>query len=245
MKKLILTVISTLTLSTAFATVDKSTSEYTTQQESSENLLNNNFQRINQLNDKFEDIDYILTNFAKCEAKNKVYLGDNVKGADKDGCFDVQNITVKRKSKPPVFVGYTNTVLGNITASSSTSYTDPRRIDADELCSTEHANTRAMTYDDIKYVLPDLKIVNGSFNHPSDSKRIWVFDAEQSFVKAGKLGTRFDSPLEHTNCRGWAVSTGSTNSGLVLEIKTNLLNHYIQYNSVYCTNSALIACVKE
>lgn len=245
MKKLILTIISTLAISTSFASVDKSSEQYTTQQESGETLLNNNFKRISELNDKYESIDYILANFAKCESKNKIYLGDNVKGADKDGCLDVQNITVKRKSSPPKFIGYTTEKLGNMTTNLSTSYSVSRRAEADLACIAEHPGTRAMTYDDIKFVLPDLKIVNGAYDHLSDSKRIWVFDVEQSLVTSDKVGTRFDSPIEHTNCRGWQVATGSAHSGVVLEIKSNLLNHYIQYNTVYCTQKALIACVKE
>ena len=249
MKQLILTIIATLSAVYAIATVDKSSKEYTTEQETAEALLNNNFKKISELNDKYEDIDYVLESFAKCEAKNMIYLGENVKGADNDDCVDVQNITIKRKSTPPVFVGFSDNEKYGTLTSTLGSYNPAdntqswHRLKADEQCKAEHAGSRAMTYDDIKFVLKDLKVVNGEFDHPSSAKKVWVFDVEQSRITPGDLGTRFDSNLSHNNCNGWTSGT-SSNRAIVLEIKSNTFNDYIVYNENLCHNKALIACVQ-
>ena len=223
---------------------------FTTEQESGSTLLESNFTKINTLKDKINKIDYVLETFAICEAKNMTYLGENVKGADSDNCIDIQAVEVRRNSKEPTISGFASSdvFLGTLTTStsaynSSNTSESWHRTKADKFCRSHHAaNSRAMTSNDVKYLINDLYISIGNFNHTSKSKYLWVFDAEQSLVEAGKASTKFDSTLTHNNCQGWS-SFSSSDYGVVLEVKASGSNNYIQYNTLSCDQKALILCI--
>lgn len=221
---------------------------FTTEQESGSTLLESNFTKINTLKDKINKIDYVLETFATCEAKNMTYLGENVKGADSDNCIDIQAVEVRRNSKEPTFANFNGSdwygTLTTTTADYSPGDTSRtwHRTRPEAICNVSFGpNHRAMTQNDIKYLIDDFDISDGNFNGLGNNK-IWVFDAEQSLVEAGKASTKFDSTLTHNNCQGWS-SFSSSDYGVVLEVKTSGSNNYIQYNTLSCDQKALILCV--
>lgn len=229
------------------AVVDSKTE--TTEVYSGDSLIDNNFDNITDLKAKYNAIENVLAKFQVCEAKNMTYLGEGVAGADSDNCLDIKSIPVKRKSKKPTFQSYVaNVQTGNLT-DSGTTYNDSDgtkswgRARADFLCRTNVGiGYRAMTIDDLKYMQKSLNITSGNFAGTT-SKRLWLFDATESFAETGLL-TKYAHNELITECQGWKSET-SGNKALALEITGTMPNYNMSVTSLACDQSALIACVSN
>jgi hypothetical protein len=230
----------------AFA-VDDSNVE-TTKLYSGDALVSDNFNKINNLEVNYNAIESNLSKFKTCEAKNKIYLGLGVAGADSDDCVDVQSIPVKLKSQKPSFAGFkTDDRMGQLviesssynTADTSQSWGRPR---ADQLCRTDFTNSRALTVDDLKYMQNEIPLSTDHFNHTSNLKYIWLFDGDESVDENEKLIAKYPFNKDAANCQAWKSGSSAVN-GLVLEVTGTPTNYYMQQNVRACDLSAILACV--
>tara|TARA_Y100001960_G_C14760823_1_gene874019 strand:- start:897 stop:1649 length:753 start_codon:yes stop_codon:yes gene_type:complete len=237
--------------SVAFAATLDSKVE-TTDVFSGEALIKDNFEDIQDLQVKYDNIENVFNKFQTCEAKNMAYIGPGVAGSDGDDCVNIQSVPVKRKSKLPKWKGFvSNSRLGTLTEttggySPGTTSEQWGRARADKLCRNADASnsSRALTANDLKYVYNEIPLSGANYDHSSSSAYLWVFDGHESVDENGSLIAKYQFDKDSANCQGWR-SYSSANKGLVLEVTGSATNYYMQQNTRTCNQKALIGCVTD
>lgn len=218
----------------------------TTEISSGKSLLEENYKKISTLKTNIDNVENVMAKFQTCEAKNKIYLGKNVSGADGDDCVDIQDVPVERTSRIPEWQGFTVAQTGVLASSYNPADTSTAwgRQRADYLCNSTYAGSRAMTASDLKYVYKDLinQIDGTSFKSPTNSKNIWLFDGWQSYVDDTTAMPKYSLDKEVADCSAWTSATGT---GHVLELDTSTSNYNIKQNTLACSSQALIGCVSN
>ena len=81
---------------------------YSTQSKGHEVLIQENIITINDLRDKFKELESEMTRYKQCESKNLLFIGLGVKYSDEDGCIDIQNLPEPARSRIPKFEMFVN-----------------------------------------------------------------------------------------------------------------------------------------
>lgn len=205
---------------------------------------NNNYQQqqtntktLSEIKEDKNLIGQTLSKHQKCKAKGMIYLKPGDGNVDSDGCFDINNIAASN-IRPTLagFIGPASFVSG--AADYNTSFLG--RFSADKLCNTAFNKSRAMTYADLKYILPTLNLPANIDNAP-----IWVYDSIESLHNNGSIIEALSKYGEVVNglndCNGW-TSTSADSQGMILE-KTVDTETYLSISYQACNISAHIACI--
>lgn len=199
-----------------------------------------NNKNITEIDTKNTALSGVVDAYKVCIDKGLIYLGAGATDVDADNCYDVANTTNPETRFRPTFIDflpYDPHFLGsgNFPALQG-------RFGADKACNTEFPGSRAMVYDDLRYVLPAL---NTPANLAKGSS-VWVFDTVKSYYNASsnlvltKDGKNAESNLY--DCDGWKASSSSI-KGTILQKITSGSFTFFQVSSQQCNQTAKIACI--
>ncbi|MCP4355352.1 MAG: hypothetical protein GY793_06900 [Proteobacteria bacterium] len=221
--------------------------EYTSKLKGEEIVSQENIVAIGDLKNKLELLEDSMTKFKICEAKYLVFIGYELKYTDSDGCIDVKDVKAPDESKRPSFAGFLSAIRkGNLTTESEIFDTGNSaqtwgRLRADSLCETAFDGSRAMTYDDLKYMIYAIPRLGDTFSALVPDSHIWLFDATGIYETAGVTSFSKNYQKDVGHCEGWLDAT-SSNKGTVLEI-TGTTTRYLNISGHQCNSYALISCV--
>jgi hypothetical protein len=188
-------------------------------------------------------LDGVFTAYKTCTDKGMIYLGTGASNVDADGCYDVSNTTNSETRFRVTFEGFLG---GDANGGADyTFYNDATvagRFNADKQCNALYPGSRALVYDDIKYIANDM-CNSGS----CPENKVWVYDAVKSFYNASTnmvMSKHRDAAQSYMyDCNGW--KTSSTNDkGMILQ-KVVFGSTYYHVNYQACNNVAAIACVSN
>lgn len=171
-----------------------------------------------------------------CIDKGMIYLGNGASNVDADYCFDLLNAsadaTAPTDIRPTIagLVGPTSFM----TSGSNYDASYKNRLSADAKCNTAFAGSRAMTFEDLKYLSDDLAVT--AYNHHN----FWVYDS----INVNKLAKYGNYNTKLQDCYGWAA-TSTSQQGTLLSIRVRSGDSYISgnINTASCDLSRRIVCV--
>jgi len=169
-----------------------------------------------------------------CAAKNKYYMPLN-SGIDADGCYDVlgylDSLTVEGKETS--YAGYVSTASADI---KTAGVLGERQFAADYMCNDYKVGSRAMRYDDIKYLERDDDLGAASTTY-------LLFDAVLGYDPTGQTygNTHFNINLgSNFDCSDFSSNLGTNES-----VRLDPASGGINYKSVACSSAARIICVYD
>lgn len=176
----------------------------------------------------------------KCEEKGFIYLGAGATNVDADNCYDISGTTNPDTEFRTTFT----TLLGAPTMyhfyGGGSAGAPLGRFAADKACNAKQAGSRALVYDDLRYVLRDLNTTELA-NTP-----IWVYDSVHSYTNASAnlvMSKNEDAGVAYAyDCNGWNTSSTST-KGTILKVKSTPDNTFFAIDYQTCGTLAYIACV--
>lgn len=201
-------------------------------------------------NKNIDDIEVQNTDFTgvfdaykTCTDKGMLYLGAGASDVDADNCYDVANTANPETRFRPTFIEYLKG--GDSTPDSYEFYTSSvlkGRFKADVKCNEEYPGSRAMVYDDLRYVLPALNLPANI-----DTSPVWVYDTVLGYYNPPNHTVTKDRIPVSTNvfdCNGWNATSTSTRGTVI--VKTVRGAHtFFQVSDQACNVSAYIACIKN
>lgn len=199
-----------------------------------------NNQNIVDITTKNTDLSSVLDLYQTCVNKGKVYLGTGAANVDSDNCYDVSNTTNPQTQFRPVFAGFLAGGLYNFYAGGNNASLIGR-FGADKECSSEYAGSRAMVFEDLKYVLPTLNL---PANIDTASK-IWIYDTVKSYYNSSTsivLSKNASISQYLYDCNGWNTNLTHIRGSILL--KTTIgSDTYFNVDTQTCNTNAYIACV--
>jgi hypothetical protein len=188
-------------------------------------------------------LDGVFTAYKTCTDKGMIYLGSGSANVDADNCYDVSNTTNSETRFRVTFEGYLGgDANGGLDYKFYNDSTVAGRFNADKQCNALYPGSRALVYDDLKYLITSM-CNSGS----CPENKVWVFDAVKSYYNSSTnmtMSKHGDSAQQYMyDCNGW--KTSSTNDkGMILEKYTSGATFfYVKYQT--CNNTAAIACVSN
>jgi len=201
---------------------------------------------IEVIKDQNKTLNSSIGGHKKCIEQGLIYVGAGATGADTDGCYDLNSTINTETTMRPYFAGFYKD--GNASPKVVSFKTlDPAyeaslagRFNIDKACHNEYPSSRALTFEDLKYVLPTLNLPLNIDHSP-----IWVMDGiramsssstDMVITKNGSIaGKMYD-------CEGWNTSE-EFYSGIVLMKETGVTPNYLKVINSACDTGARIACV--
>ena len=200
-----------------------------------------NIENIKQMEEKKTVVEEGVKKYQTCIDKGLLYLGSGASDVDGDDCYDLSNTINPDTTFRPAFAGHTASQYAFRSGSAGYNTSANSRFDLDKLCHSQYAGSRAMTYDDIKYVMKDL-IAPANID-----KRTWVVDSV--FDMYDSSGNRYISKYlddggvdEVRDCNGWNTTSTSLRANILYK-KTNGAYTYLDFSNQLCSSQAYIACV--
>ena len=194
--------------------------------------------------EKNDALSPLIDVYQTCIDKGMIYLGAGATDVDADNCYDVTNTTNPETQFRQVVVGRVGPVTYNPVTSGYSG-----RFNADDRCNNAYAGSRAMTYDDIKFVRDQIATLSYTGEH-------WIMDAVgtiHSYTNSSNIefvskaltdgGGASDSAIVNNlnDCRGWNDSGSPV--GNALSLYRDGSSYKIK--KIACNQSARIICVKN
>lgn len=193
--------------------------------------------------DKYNAQKATIDSYKRCATKNKYYM-PGVADVDSDDCFDVL-AEVEGTSSTAVEAYY----VGNMSAAGDLRYfsaADSREkkgtgvFAADNYCNAAFVGSRAMRYDDMKYLIKNKQM-------PTLAHPVFVFDAIRNFegtnqirLKTGELSINGDG--KNWNCNNYSSRSATSYS---VRFKTNGSESKRFVTNVACDKEGYVICVKD
>ena len=160
-----------------------------------------NKQNIAEMTSAIEEIQSYIISQTKCTTSGLVFLGEGATNTNADSCFDLDSTTGQvdpNISIRPTIAGKTN-VVAFLSGGSSYDSTWRGRLAANYKCENLYPESRAATFEDLKYIIKDL--------HESEynGMKFWIFDA----ANAKNLAKNNSVITNINNCAGWLPSSTS------------------------------------
>ena len=196
---------------------------------------------IKDIKEKNKVLKESVVSHKNCTDQGMVYIGIGASGADVDGCYNLSRSINTATTMRPYFAGFLKRgVVSFQDADASYDSSIAGRFKIDLACHNDYPNSRALTYDDLKYLLPTLNLPENIDKNP-----IWVMDSAQGihksstdfvFTKNGdKVGKMYD-------CEGWGTSE-EFYSGTALMKETGVSPNYLKIIYNGCDSGGRIVCV--
>jgi len=181
-----------------------------------------------------------LENMKKCSAKHKYYNPGSA-SIDAEGCYDIMAkfLPVSAAAKEAAYVGKIDVASGNFANGKNAGV-----LEADSQCNTNFADSRAMRYDDMKYLVRD-----GAWGTTATS--IFVFDAikmihddNNVILKSGDIS--IDNPTTSDwNCANYTSADANKRSVRFKRDGTNSMMLDVSAAVANCSLPGAIFCVKD
>ena len=210
-------------------------------------LHQENSKNIQEISAKTDVVSDGIDKYQKCIDKGLIYLGTGAANVDADNCYDVTNTTNPDTNFRVTFAGHLK--LGQLSETQATFYTSSPayksylngRFGADKQCNTEYAGSRALVFEDLRYLMPVL-----SDDANVNTSPIWVYDSVLSIYNhsTNQYTSKYlDTPTTNINdCNGWGTISTSDRGTILIKRSINF-NTYLDVSNQTCTTSAYIACV--
>jgi hypothetical protein len=198
-----------------------------------------NNQNIVDITTKNTSLSSVVDAYQTCSNKGKIYLGTGAADVDSDNCYDVTNTTNPQTQFRPVFAGFLSGGNYNFYSGGNNSSLIGR-FGADNECSSQYAGSRAMVFEDLKYVLPTLNLPANI-----DTTPVWVYDTVKSYNNASTntvLSKNAEAVQQLFDCNGWNANSTATKGSVLLKT-TSGANTYFKVDNQTCNTNAYIACI--
>lgn len=201
-------------------------------------LHQENSKNIQEISAKTNVVADGIDKYQKCIDKSLIYLGTGAANVDADNCYDVTNTTNPDTNFRVTFAGYLS--AGKVPFHTGTSGYDSSlsgRFGADKQCNSEYAGSRALVFEDLKYLMPTLDV---------NTFPVWVYDSVLSIYNhsTNQYTSKYlNTPTTNINdCNGWSTTSTSDRGNILLRTTVGP-NTYLKFTHHLCTIPANIACV--
>tara|TARA_Y100001960_G_scaffold331846_1_gene430224 strand:+ start:1329 stop:2078 length:750 start_codon:yes stop_codon:yes gene_type:complete len=199
-----------------------------------------NLENIQKMEETKTLVEEGILKYQTCIDKGLLYLGDGASNVDADKCYDLTNTLNPDSTFRPTFAGHTSAQFSFRSGQPNYSSSVNSRFELDKRCHSQYSGSRAMTYDDIKYIWQDL-IAPANID-----KKTWVVDS--AFAMHNSTGNRYIPKYLHAtadhirDCNGWNA-TSANDRGSVFIKRTYNSSDYMDFTNQTCDSSAYLACV--